>query len=552
MTRKIFTSILSVSVIVLLLCLVSISGILYGYFGDIIQKELRTEADIMAQQIEQDDSYLQNMNAIDNRITLVAADGKVLFDSQADPADMENHNGREEIKAARADGDASVTRYSNTLSTKTIYYAKALPDGKVLRIAQQQSMAVLLLKGVVAPFIAILIAIVIIAMILSRVIAKRIVGPINAVDLDDGDAEEPYPELAPLITKVRQQKHRIRSQMEEMEREQKEFKEITENMSEGFLLLDKNLEILSFNKAAIELLGYGDGEAPSNAFELNRSKSFRTAVDEALDGTHTQKLLETEGKCYSIMASPVFEEEDVVGCVVIVVDVTEKEQRDRLRREFTSNVSHELKTPLTTIYGVSDMMAEGIVKPNDVKSFGKNIREESGRMIQLIDDIIQLSRLDEGVSMDEEQLPVDLFETAQDVIDRLRDHAKEKGISLYLDGSPAVITGSPALCDEILYNLCENAIKYNKENGSVTVTVHDLREGVELMVEDTGIGIPYEYKDRVFERFFRVDKSHSQTVDGTGLGLSIVKHAVARMGGTIEVDSVEGAGTKMIVRFPRK
>lgn len=552
MTRKIFTSILSVSVIVLLLCLVSISGILYGYFGDVIEKELRTEADIMAQQIEEDDNYLQNMNAIDNRITLVAADGKVLFDSQADPADMENHNGRQEVKEARADGDATVTRYSDTLSTKTIYYAKVLPDGKVLRIAQQQSMAVLLLKGVVAPFIAILIAIVIIAMILSRLIAKRIVGPINAVDLNDGEAEEPYPELAPLITKVRQQKNRIHRQMEEMEREQKEFKEITENMSEGFLLLDKNLEILSFNKAAIGLLGYGDGEAPTNAFELNRSKSFRTAVDEALDGTHTQKLLETEGKCYSIMASPVFEAEEVVGCVVIVVDVTEKEQRDRLRREFTSNVSHELKTPLTTIYGVSDMMAEGIVKPNDVKSFGKNIREESGRMIQLIDDIIQLSRLDEGASMDEEQLPVDLFETAQDVIDRLRDHAKEKGVSLYLDGSPAVITGSPALCDEILYNLCENAIKYNRENGSVTVTVHDLREGVELIVEDTGIGIPYEYKDRIFERFFRVDKSHSQTVDGTGLGLSIVKHAVARMGGTIEVDSVEGAGTKMIVRFPRK
>lgn len=550
MTRKIFTSILSVSTIVLLLCLASISGILYSYFGGLIEKELRTEADIMAQQIEQDDTYLEHMNAIENRITLVDADGKVLFDSQADAADMENHNGRQEIKEARADGDASVTRYSDTLSTKTIYYAKALPDGKVLRIAQQQSMAILLLKGVVAPFIAILIAIVIIAMILSRVVAKRIVEPVNELDLDDGDAEEPYPELAPLITKVRQQKRRIQHQMAEMEREQKEFKEITNNMSEGFLLLDKNLEILSFNKAAIELLGYGDGEAPATAFELNRSKSFRSAVEQAMDGTHAQNLLETEGKCYSIMASPVFEAGAVVGCVVIVVDVTEKEQRDRLRREFTSNVSHELKTPLTTIYGVSDMMAEGIVKPNDVKSFGKNIREESGRMIQLIDDIIQLSRLDEGATLDDE-LPVDLFETAHDVIDRLREHAKDKGISLYLDGESSTITGSPALCDEILYNLCENAIKYNKENGSVTVTVHDLREGTELIVEDTGIGIPYEYKDRIFERFFRVDKSHSQTVDGTGLGLSIVKHAVARMGGTIEVDSVEGAGTKMIVRFPR-
>ena len=422
MTRKIFSSILSVSVIVLLLCLISISGILYGYFGNVIKKELRTEADIMAQQIEDDDTYLQNMNAIDNRVTLVDADGKVLFDSQADPADMENHNGRQEIKEARADGDSTVTRYSDTLSTKTIYYAKALPDGKVLRIAQQQSMAVLLLKGVVAPFIAILVAIVILAMILSRVIAKRIVEPINDLDLDDSEAEEPYHELAPLVTKIRQQNHRIQRQMEEMEREQKEFKEITNNMGEGFLLLDKNLEILSFNKAAIELLGYGDEEAPDSAFELNRSKSFRMAIEDALSGKHAQNLLETEGKCYSIMA---FEADEVVGCVVIVVDVTEKEQRDRLRREFTSNVSHELKTPLTTIYGVSDMMAEGIVKPNDVKSFGKNIREESGRMIQLIDDIIQLSRLDEDAPLDDE-LPVDLFDTAQDVIDRLRDHAKER------------------------------------------------------------------------------------------------------------------------------
>ncbi len=551
MSKKIFTSILSVSVIVLLLCMVSISGILYGYFGNIIEKELRTEANIMAQQIEDDDSYLQNMNSIENRITLIAADGKVIFDSQANPADMENHNGRQEIKEARADGDAVVSRYSDTLATKTIYYAKALPDGKVLRIAQQQSMSMLLLKGILIPFILLLIAIVIIAMILSRTVAKKIVEPINALDLDDSEAQEPYPELAPLITKVRQQKQRIHTQMEEMEREQREFREIMENMSEGFLLLDKNMEILSFNKSAIKLLGYGGGNTPQSAFELNRSKGFRTAVDEALCGTHSQQLLETEGRCYNIMANPVLEAAKVVGCVVIVVDVTEKEQRDRLRREFTSNVSHELKTPLTTIYGVSDMMAEGIVKANDVKSFGQNIREESGRMIQLIDDIIQLSRLDEGILPDD-SIQVDLFDVARDVIDRLKDHAKQKGVSIYLDGSPAVITGSPALCNEILYNLCENAIKYNKENGSVTVMVHDLKEGVELIVEDTGIGIPYEYRDRIFERFFRVDKSHCQAVSGTGLGLSIVKHAVMRMGGSIEADSIEGAGTKMIVRFARK
>ena len=323
-------------------------------------------------------------------------------------------------------------------------------------------------------------------------------------------------------------------------------------MSEGFLLIDKNMDVLSYNSAAIKLLSEGEDKgAPDTAFELNRSKSFRTAVEESLEGIHSQQLLETEGRCYNIMANPVSEHGNIVGAVIVVVDVTEKEQRDRLRREFTSNVSHELKTPLTTIYGVSDMMAEGIVKPADVKSFGRNIKDESGRMIGLIDDILKLSKLDEEYVPDE-TAEVDLYSISRNVIERLKEKAEENGIKMYLEGESAKIKGIPSLCDEIVYNLCENAIKYNKEKGSVTVCVKNLREGVELSVEDTGIGIPFEYRERIFERFFRVDKSHCQEVDGTGLGLSIVKHAVHRLGGTIDVDSVEGAGTKMIVKFPRK
>ena len=552
MTKKIFASILSVAIVVMLLCVACISYVLYGYFGEIIRNELKNEADIISQEIERDNTYLTNMQSFENRVTLVGEDGTVLYDSQADETTMENHADREEIKQAVQNGEAWVTRYSDTLSTQTIYYAKELSDGSVLRIAQEQSMVTFLLKGILAPLIVIVIVTIIIAVILSRIISKKIVTPINELDLDEKEMEEPYPELAPLVTKIRQQNNRIRTQLAEMEREQKEFKDITENMSEGFLLIDKNMDVLSYNSAAIKLLSEGEDKgAPDTAFELNRSKSFRTAVEESLEGIHSQQLLETEGRCYNIMANPVSEHGNIVGAVIVVVDVTEKEQRDRLRREFTSNVSHELKTPLTTIYGVSDMMAEGIVKPADVKSFGRNIKDESGRMIGLIDDILKLSKLDEEYVPDE-TAEVDLYSISRNVIERLKEKAEENGIKMYLEGESAKIKGIPSLCDEIVYNLCENAIKYNKEKGSVTVCVKNLREGVELSVEDTGIGIPFEYRERIFERFFRVDKSHCQEVDGTGLGLSIVKHAVHRLGGTIDVDSVEGAGTKMIVKFPRK
>ena len=552
MTKKIFASILSVAIVVMLLCVACISYVLYGYFGEIIRNELKNEADIISQEIERDNTYLTNMQSFENRVTLVGEDGTVLYDSQADETAMENHADREEIKQAVQNGEAWVTRYSDTLSTQTIYYAKELSDGSVLRIAQEQSMVTFLLKGILAPLIVIVIVTIIIAVILSRIISKKIVTPINELDLDEKEMEEPYPELAPLVTKIRQQNNRIRTQLAEMEREQKEFKDITENMSEGFLLIDKNMDVLSYNSAAIKLLSEGEDKgAPDTAFELNRSKSFRTAVEDSLEGIHSQQLLETEGRCYNIMANPVSEHGNIVGAVIVVVDVTEKEQRDRLRREFTSNVSHELKTPLTTIYGVSDMMAEGIVKPADVKSFGRNIKDESGRMIGLIDDILKLSKLDEEYVPDE-TAEVDLYSISRNVIERLKEKAEENGIKMYLEGESAKIKGIPSLCDEIVYNLCENAIKYNKEKGSVTVCVKNLREGVELSVEDTGIGIPFEYRERIFERFFRVDKSHCQEVDGTGLGLSIVKHAVHRLGGTIDVDSVEGAGTKMIVKFPRK
>ena len=533
MTKRIFKSILAVSVAVLLICMICISYVLYGYFGGIIEKELKEEASILSQEVQKDEDFLKSIGNIKNRITLLNTDGDVLFDSFAEAEDLDNHADREEIAGAREKGEAYAVRYSDTLSTKTVYYATKLDNGNILRIAQQQSMAVLLLKGIIGPFVLIMIVIIIIAYVISKKAAKKIVAPVNDMDLNNEETEEPYPELAPLIEKIRSQSRHINMQLEEMKRQQNEFITITENMSEGFLLIDKNMEILSYNKAVIRLLGDPGTETPHTAFELNRSEGFRNSVEEALSGTHNEQPLEMKNRHYEIIANP----------------VTEKEQRERLRREFTSNVSHELKTPLTTIYGVSDMMAEGIVKQADVKSFGKNIKEESGRMINLIEDIIKLSKLDED-SFPEEYARIDLLETVKSVVERLSMKAEERNVQIFMEGEHAFINGIPSLCSEIVYNLCDNAIKYNKENGSVIIYVRDLHEGVTLTVEDTGIGIPFEYKERIFERFFRVDESHCQQVDGTGLGLSIVKHAVSHMGGTIKVESAEGIGTKMIVTFP--
>ena len=550
MTKKIFRSILAVSAAVLLVCVLCVSCVLHGYFGKIIESELKEEGTVIAQIAEDDISELYNIRNVSNRITLVDPDGNVLFDSYKDASKMDNHAGREEIAEAAEKGEAFAVRYSDTLSTKTIYYAKQLDNGSIVRVAQQQSMVGMLLKGTVAPFVIMLIAVIILVYIISKRAARWITNPINELNPEDPDAEEPYPELAPLVTKIREQNRRIDMQMEAMKRRQKEFMAITENMSEGFLLIDTKMEILSCNTAAVSLLGGSDAGEPHSAFELNRNRGFRTAAEDALAGKHSQQPLELKNRFYNILANPVTEKGRVVGAVIIIMDVTEKEQREKLRREFTSNVSHELKTPLTTIYGVSDMMAEGIVKQADVKSFGRTIKDESSRMITLIDDIIKLSKLDEN-SLPDEFSEVDLMECAKDVVERLSIKAEEKGVNMYVDGSHAKISGIPSLCTEVIYNLCDNAIKYNKENGSVIVKIADLREGAELTVEDTGIGIPFESRDRIFERFFRVDESHNQQVDGTGLGLSIVKHAVAQMGGTIEVESAEGIGTKMIVRFGR-
>ena len=551
MIKKVFSSMVVVSTIVLLICVTAISFVLYDYFGDIIKGELKSQAVLISQHIKDVDEYIENADLMENRVTLIDEDGTVLFDSKADEDNMDNHGSRDEIKAAAEEGEAYAERYSDTFSTKTIYYAKQLDDGKILRISQQQSTVVNMLRGIIGHVVLIFIVVILIAAVLSRVISGRLLKPINEMDLQNEDAEEPYPELAPLMKKIKAQKQHIAAQMDELKRKQKEFAAMTEHMNEGFLLIGNNHEILSFNNAAIEILSNDIDQVPNKVFELNRSKNFRGAVEGVLAGEHIQVSHETENKHYSIIANPVTVDDKVEGAVIIIVDMTEKEQREKLRREFTSNVSHELKTPLTTIYGVSDMMSEGMVKPEDIAGFAANIKDESGRMISLIDDIIKLSRLDES-SGDHDLQETDLFDVAEEIVKRLDFKASERDVSLTIEGERVKVMGIPSLCSEIIYNLVENAIKYNKNGGEVNVDVKSENENAVISVEDTGIGIAYENIDRIFERFYRVDKSRSQNIDGTGLGLSIVKHAVQSMNGIIDVDSVLGKGTKITVKLPQK
>lgn len=551
MTKRIFNSMVVVSTIVLLICVTAISFVLYDYFGDIIKGELKSQAVLISQHIKDIDEYIESADLMENRVTLIDENGIVLFDSKADEDNMDNHGGRDEIKAAAEEGEAYAERYSDTFSTKTIYYAKQLDDGKILRISQQQSTVANMLRGIIGHVVLIFIVVILIAAVISRVISGRLLKPINEMDLQNEDAEEPYPELAPLMKKIKAQKQHIAAQMDELERKQKEFAAITEHMNEGFLLIGNDYEILSYNNAAIEILSNNIAQVPNKVFELNRSKNFRSAVEGVLAGEHVQVLHETENKHYNIIANPVTVDDKVEGAVIIIVDMTEKEQREKLRREFTSNVSHELKTPLTTIYGVSDMISEGMVKPEDIAGFAANIKDESGRMISLIDDIIKLSRLDESSEVHDLQ-ETDVFDVAEEIMKRLDFKAAEKDVSLALAGEHVKVMGIPSLCSEIIYNLVENAIKYNKSGGEVNVDIKSERDNAVISVEDTGIGIAYENIDRIFERFYRVDKSRSQNIDGTGLGLSIVKHAVQSMNGTISVDSVLGEGTKITVKLPQK
>ena len=548
MTKKIFYGIFVASVLTFAACLVLILGVLYNYFDKQLIEDLHTQGHMIAAAVETGSgACLEELGTLDNRLTWVGPDGEVLYDNQADSSAMENHLDREEIAEAMESGQGESERYSETLSQKTVYYAIRLADNSVIRLADTRSTVWNLLFGMIQPLLMILTIAIILSAVLASRISKSIVKPINAIDLEAPDVEGNYDEISPLLLKINRQNEQIKHQMEELRRQREEFRLITENMSEGFLVIDRKTELLSYNSAALRLLGSGPVEGTPSVLTLNRSESFRQAVETALAGEHCEHSMTLDGSIYHVIANPVSRDGETAGAVIVILDCTERELRDQMRREFTSNVSHELKTPLTSIYGVSEMIAGGIVKPEDIPSFARNIHEESGRLITLIEDIIKLSQLDENL-LPSDPLPVDLFETAASVEKRLRSQADARGIQMELTGGSAIVPGIPNLLDEMIYNLCDNAIKYNKDGGRVRISVEN-GEHPTVTVSDSGIGIPREHQPRVFERFYRADKSHSKKIGGTGLGLSIVKHAAAYHGAAVSLESTEGEGTTVTVRF---
>ncbi len=557
MTNKIFKSIFVTSVITAAVCLMLMISILHSYFFTQIKKEIASETSFVATGVEHVGlKYFENSDFTEHsRITWIAADGKVIYDTAQNAEKMESHADREEFKEALKNGWGESERYSETLGKKTMYYALLLDDGTVIRVSSQRYTTLVLMLDMVRPMVFIFVAILILCIAMSKLMAQMIVKPINAIDLEKPDIDQSYEEIAPLLKKINKQNKTITKQMRKLQKKQNEFNTITENMSEGFLLIDKNTELLSYNSAALRILNAdsSDVEVNKSVYYINRSENFRLAVEKALKGKSNEKKMVLNGKVYNILANPVFTEKEsgkeLHGAVLVILDITEKELREEMRHEFTSNVSHELKTPLTSIYGISEMMVNGMVRPADVGGFAGDIYVESGRMINLINDIIKLSQLDEESSIADQKEPVDLYNSAAEVVERLTSHAKKRGISLILKGDHATINGVPSMISEIIYNLCDNAVKYNRDDGQITITIVNDAKHPKLIVEDTGIGIPAEHLDRIFERFYRVDKSHSRKIGGTGLGLSIVKHSVMYHNGKINIESKPDIGTKITIVF---
>lgn len=548
MTRKIFNNIVIVSIFTFLSCLIIVVGGLYRFFQGKIVEEIHQEAGYIGRGLEEMGiSYLDGISTT-ARITWIAEDGSVIYDTDANAGELENHKDREEIKEAFRDGTGEAMRYSDTLLKKTMYYAILQEDGTVLRVSNTQESIWRLLFEMLQIFLLVFIICIILSAVVAFKLAKRITTPINEIDIENPDIDEEYEEIAPLIRRIHIQNKMIKSQMKEIQRKQEEFTSITNNMSEGFVVIDKMTHVLSYNSAAADYLGITEDMEVKSIYNLNRDSSLRTAVEHALAGNNNVQLVKKESKMYNIISNTVYHNGSIEGAIIVTIDVTEKELREKLRREFTSNVSHELKTPLTSIYGMSDLLAQNMVKEEDVSEFGKNIHAEAKRLVSLVDDILRISQLDEGI-LDEVKVDIDLYDECRNIIKRLSPIAKENNISIELIGEHVKIKGAQNVIEEMIYNLCDNAIKYNRTGGHITINVYEENHHAIISVEDTGIGIPDTLKDRIFERFFRVDKSHSKIINGTGLGLAIVKHGAACHDANITVESTLDVGTTITITF---
>ncbi len=548
MTKKIFKGILFTALVTMLACLVFIIGVQYQFYSEAQTDALKSEAYLIERSLE-NGTAPESFNSFEKRITIISADGTVIYDNKSDINGMKNHSDRKEVAEALKKGIGSDVRYSESVGKYTSYYAVFLKNGNILRVAGDGTNLITVLLRLMPPICAIILLTAALALTLASVVTKNILKPINEIDPENPEQAKAYDELSPLLNKLRYQKNKINKQISQLTQSRLELEILSENMSEGMLLTDKNGIILTYNKSIERLFGEQTKLSGKNLLYLNRSKVFLEIFDSIIGACHNELLFSDGNRWLELITNPVNDENGAhKGAVVLIIDVTERQERERLRREFTANVSHELKTPLTSILGFSDILKEGLVSPEDVKGFSADINRETKRLITLVNDIINLSRLDEGV-IGTDREPVELLSVAREVTERLTIVASEQHISLNTCGQEAVILANPSLIFEMIYNLCDNAVKYNRENGSVTVTVGLCEENPFISVKDTGIGIPKEAQPRIFERFYRVDKSRSNTRGGTGLGLSIVKHIASVTGGTISLESSPDVGTEITVTF---
>lgn len=547
MTAKIFKSTFLTSVLVLIISLVLTMGILFSFFEGQIKKELQSEADYIEYAVTQhEEGFFKNFSSGEKRITLIGADGTVLEDTSANPAEMDNHADREEVKDALLKGSGTSVRYSKTLTEKTVYYARRMENGNVLRISTTQYTVMTVVLGLLQPLIYVLVLALILSFALSSRVSKSVIKPINEIDLDHPENSDAYEELTPLLHRILNQQKTIKKQLNEAKKHRDEFKLITENMSEGFLITDRDGRLLSCNSAALKLLDADENDG--TVLSLNRTGDFRKTVHAALSGERAENTMTHGENTYNLIANPVFEGDKTIGAVIVIIDVTESRRRELIRREFTANVSHELKTPLTSISGFAELLSAGGVPEDMVTDFAKTIYTEAQRLISLVSDIIKISELDEK-SVCYEKENVNITELSRDVARRLKMSADKKNVKIGISGEDISVYGVRKILDEMIFNLCDNAVKYNKEGGTVEIRVKKEDGKTVLSVRDTGIGIAPSQQSRVFERFYRVDKSRSKAEGGTGLGLSIVKHGAMYHGAEIKLTSTPGEGTEVTVIF---
>lgn len=544
MTKRIFRSIFAVAAVVLLLSLGVVLGVLYNHYSDVQWQQLESELELTRLGLEASgQDYLASITAEDFRITWIGNDGSVLFDTQADAGAMDDHSQREEIIKALAYGKGTSQRYSDTLTTIMLYSAVRLQDGTVLRIAAAQDSVFALLLDVLLPMLLIFAAAILVSLVLARMMAKKIVNPLNDLNLDAPTESQAYDELSPLLHRIDKQNKQISIQLAQLKEKTDQFEQTTASMNEGLVLLDAEGKILSINPAAAKLFETSSACVGLDFLVIDRSEAMREGVQKALSGNHGEFRTSKAGLEYQIGISPIVSNEKLLGAVVLAFDVTEQVNSQRNRQEFTANVSHELKTPLQSILNSAQLLQSGLVKPEDNSKFTGYICSEAERLLNLINDVIRLSQLDESGEFPKES--VDLYQVSSQVLQSLLPSADKKNVTVELLGENTIIPGIRQLAYELIYNLCDNAIRYNKDGGKVTVTIG--KDSV--TVKDTGIGIPKEHQARIFERFYRVDKSHSRETGGTGLGLSIAKHAAQRLNARITLDSAVGEGTVMHVFF---